>query len=136
MNHYTDTTPISDSYAEWMKARHWDHFATLTLESELSPRSVEQYIGQTFIRHLERVSQQRVDYYGTVERGAIHDRPHAHILLAGTKALTVDTIRDSWRRGFASVGIYDPTRNGVWYSGKSLALEDTVLLLRDLRTNH
>ena len=133
MNHYTDSTRLADAYAEWMKARHWDHFATLTFKAEHSPRSVEQYIGNTFIRHLERVSQQRIDYYGTVERGAINDRPHAHILLAGTEGLSVETIRGSWRRGLASVARYDPTQNGVWYSGKSLALESTVLLLPDLR---
>ena len=134
MNANTHVIRLADAYADWMMGREWDHFATLTFNAELSPRSAEQYIGNTFIRHLERVCQQRVDFYGSVELGAINGRPHVHLLLAGTKALAADTIRGSWRRGWASVARYDPTRNGVWYSGKSLGNENSVLLLRDLRT--
>lgn len=134
MNTNTHATELVQAYADWMKVREWHHFVTLTFNAEVSPRSAEQYIGNTFVRHLERVSQQRVDYYGSVERGPMNDRPHAHLLLGGTQGLTSDAIRGSWRRGWASVGRYDPTQNAVWYSGKSLGSENAVLLLRDLRT--
>jgi hypothetical protein len=134
---YENSVPaLAEEYAQWMRRRSWDHFATFTFDTIVSSRTAEQYVTNTFIRHLERTTQRRVDYYGSIEMGRENERPHAHILLAGTAATATQDIAARWRRGLSTVEPFDPYRAGVWYVGKGLGDERTILLLRDYRNRN
>ena len=133
MTYATHATPLAEHYAHWMRSRDWDHFATLTFNSIVSSRTAEQYVTNSFIRNLERSMQRRVDYYGSIEVGRENERPHVHILLAGTAHIATEDIAARWLRGRSKVEAFDANRAGVWYVGKDLGDEKTVLLLRDSR---
>lgn len=123
---------VTDALHAWMQGRQWDHFLTLTFGTATSVSTAERQFANGYVRHLERATQCRVDYFGTIERGTTTNRVHVHVVMAGTGGLSVRGLRSAWKRGHADVAIYDPTRNAVRYICKHL--DNTAdLLIRDLR---
>jgi hypothetical protein len=123
---------LTQEYGKWIASMYWDHFLTLTFEQLVSPESATVRFERGFVRHLEQTAKRRVDYVGCVERGALGERPHLHVLTHGTALLTLPQLTRGWLSGIAVAGVYDAGRGAPWYLSKGLGA-DATLLLRDHR---
>jgi hypothetical protein len=119
---------ISRAFSEHFGSHAWHHFVTLTFAHPINESRAAREVHDGYRRRLEQAGKQRVDYFGAVERGAVHGRVHVHLLLSGTSALANEDLKRAWKKGLSSVDLYDPQR-GASYAAKTLHRDDSHLLL-------
>jgi hypothetical protein len=112
--------------------REWDHAITLTFGN---PASTDGAVveAKRFIRRLENLAGNPVNYFGSVEAGNLNGRNHSHLVVHGTKNLSVAEIGKVWVAGHQRVRIYDADGAFAYYSAKNLPAGDAELLLFDRR---
>lgn len=130
-----DGAEYRQALAAWI-GLEWDHWLTLTFASPLRMESAARHFEQVFVRQLELRTQRRVDYFGSVERGAESGDVHIHALVSGTSILSCHALAACWLRGFSRVRLFSPSGFAAAYTCKTLAEEDSYMLLRDRRRSH
>ena len=111
-------TPRASRLGDFIALYRWDHWVTLTPRNcKITPPALWSEFEHGFIRRLERRGGGRVTWFAACERGAggVH---HVHAVLAGTSALSIDTVAAAWTRGRTKVEVYDPSRSGAQYAAK------------------
>ena len=108
----------------YLQTFKWHHFVTLTVERSVPVDRLKRMFESDFVRRLSRAAQTRIPFFFAIERGyGSSPLAHLHGLIAGTRELRVDIVRDAWRHGHKCVRIYDPSRGAAIYTAKGLLID-------------
>ena len=119
---------LKGAWTDWMATLPWHHYLDLTFDQFVSTDTAEKRF-LSFRRHLGRLTDGCIDFFGAVARGPAGDRIHVHVVLWGTNQLTTREIHNAWRPGYDRVAVYDDTKGGVGYIVTNLWSPDAHLLI-------
>jgi hypothetical protein len=118
----TDADSRRRSLGSWLETFQWDHVVHLTTpEAKPADWMAHEFKGG-LIRTLALQAQRPTPWFYVIEE-TTSNHHHIHALLAGTRELSVATVANAWRRGFARATIYRPDVAGAHYLAKELGTD-------------
>ena len=111
---------VRAAWSQYLERFHWDTWMTLTPRfQECSAERLHSEVVNGFIRRLAFMSKSRCPWVGVIERspaGTFHE----HLLVSGTKELSLSQIRSAWTFGQSHVSRYQQGRGAASYLSKTL----------------
>ena len=129
-NRWLTRERVSDAWGRYLKAFHWQIYATMTFAHEKSDAAAFALV-KAFVKRLGSKT------YGivAVERGGIGMRTHAHVLLGGLAYPSIPV--ENWPHGDMRWERFDPARGATWYAAKNEFDEpDTIEIVGHLKRWH
>ena len=90
---------------------------------DCTPRKITREFVNRFIRNVAWAAQGPVPWLYVIERSQAGVY-HIHALLAGTRALSIEQVRHSWKLGVSQVARYSQLGGAPWYLAKTLGQSD------------
>jgi hypothetical protein len=124
--------PPGDYYA-WIAPLDvpWRWFGTLTFRSEVSAEraysAFRRWIAKVNEAALGRDTDREVRWVCSVERHALRDACHVHVLVADVESVSRTVLRDRWTQGLAKLDAYDASQDGLRYVLKFASRPDTII---------
>lgn len=110
---------LTAAWAHFLGGYAWDHMATLTTRHPLAGEALGVELRDRFIRRLAKAAQRRVGWFPASELTHV-GRPHLHVLLGGTAALTTQQLEKAWRAGHSRMTKLNGQEEAVRYVVKEL----------------
>lgn len=113
---------LRTAWSVFLGGFRWDHAVTLTTRHPYTTTALSAELHNGFIRRLARMAQRRVPWFAAYELTHV-GRPHLHVLLGGTVALTTKQLEGAWKAGHTRMTRLCNQDDAIRYVVKELGRE-------------